>query len=418
MSSHDDQLDDLLEEFDSAEEEEEVGEVRKMTEKMAFLDDDDEMLDASLQSIVNNKTLKWIFVGGKGGVGKTTTSCSVGALLSKTRKSCLIISTDPAHNLSDAFRQKFGPRPVKVNGFSNLYCMEIDPLENKKQMDLALAKQEAASAGQQNGTQSEMMKGMRDFMKDLSGSIPGIDEAMSFAELMKSVDSMDHDVIVFDTAPTGHTLRLLSFPRTLEKTMGKILALKSKFGGLLNMATSMMQAQGMNANGANAMQLVEKLEKTMEIVRRVNNQFKDPKLTTFVCVCIPEFLSLFETERLVQELANFEIDTHCIVVNQVLPIDAGLEVLKARQRMQRKYLEQIYDLYEKFKIVEMPMLREEVRGPAAIKRFASYLLEPYEPSDERCTAAAAVQKLQDLEAFLMESGEGRKLLETYRKRKK
>ena len=373
--------------------------------------------DASLQSIVNNTTLKWIFVGGKGGVGKTTTSCSVGALLSKTRKSVLIISTDPAHNLSDAFRQKFGPRPVKVNGFSNLFCMEIDPLENKKQMDLALAKQEAASGGQ-NGTQSGMMNTMRDLMKDISGSIPGIDEAMSFAELMKSVDSMDHDVIVFDTAPTGHTLRLLSFPRTLEKTMGKLLALKSKFGGLLNMATSMMQAQGMNANASNANQIVEKLEKTMEIVRRVNNQFKDPKLTTFVCVCIPEFLSLFETERLVQELANFEIDTHCIVVNQVLPIDAGLEVLKARQRMQRKYLEQIYDLYEKFKIVEMPMLREEVRGPAAIKRFASYLLEPYEPSEERCTAAAAVQKLQDLEAFLMESTDGRKLLDAFRKSKK
>ena len=356
-------------------------------------------------------------MGGKGGVGKTTTSCSVGALLSKTRKSVLIISTDPAHNLSDAFRQKFGPRPVKVNGFSNLFCMEIDPLENKKQMDLALAKQEAASGGQ-NGTQSGMMNTMRDLMKDISGSIPGIDEAMSFAELMKSVDSMDHDVIVFDTAPTGHTLRLLSFPRTLEKTMGKLLALKSKFGGLLNMATSMMQAQGMNANASNANQIVEKLEKTMEIVRRVNNQFKDPKLTTFVCVCIPEFLSLFETERLVQELANFEIDTHCIVVNQVLPIDAGLEVLKARQRMQRKYLEQIYDLYEKFKIVEMPMLREEVRGPAAIKRFASYLLEPYEPSEERCNAAAAVQKLQDLEAFLMESTDGRKLLDAFRKKNK
>ena len=275
-ASHDDQLDDMLEDFDSAEEE--------MNEKMAFLDDDTlvridfrsrtrdakicknkftkNVQDASLQSIVNNTSLKWIFVGGKGGVGKTTTSCSVGALLTKTRKSVLIISTDPAHNLSDAFRQKFGPRPVKVNGFSNLFCMEIDPLENKKQMDLALAKQESA----QNGTQSGMMNTMRDLMKDISGSIPGIDEAMSFAELMKSVDSMDHDVIVFDTAPTGHTLRLLSFPRTLEKTMGKLLALKSKFGGLLNMATSMMQAQGMNTNASNANQIVEKLEKTMEIV--------------------------------------------------------------------------------------------------------------------------------------------------------
>ena len=89
------------------------------------------------------------------------------------------------------------------------------------------------------------------------------------------------------------------------------------------MATSMMQAQGMNANASNANQIVEKLEKTMEI--DTCEQSVQGSLTTFVCVCIPEFLSLFETERLVQEFANFEIDTHCIVVNQVLPIDAGLE---------------------------------------------------------------------------------------------
>lgn len=426
MSSRDEDLDDFLDAFDPEIEGEDAEEESMTTTSrsssqggtVAVLNDlDEDMLDPSLQSVIHNKTLKWIFVGGKGGVGKTTTSCSVGALLSKTRKSCLIISTDPAHNLSDAFRQKFGPAPVRVNGFDNLYCMEIDPLAQKRAMDLALANQTAASGGQEQ-EMSGMLKGMQSFMKDLSGSIPGIDEAMSFAELMKSVDSMEYDVIVFDTAPTGHTLRLLSFPKTLEKTMGKILALKSKFGGMLNMATQMMAAQGMgNGKGPDAMKIVEKLENTMKVVRRVNSQFKDPTLTTFVCVCIPEFLSLFETERLVQELNNFEIDTHCIVVNQVLPIDAGLDVLKARQRMQRKYLEQIYDLYEKFKIVEMPMLREEVRGPEAIKRFAAYLLEPYEPSDDRCTAAAAVEKLQDLEAFLMKSSEGKKLLAEYRAKK-
>jgi len=371
---------------------------------------DDELLDPTLSSIVHNKTLKWIFVGGKGGVGKTTTSCSVGALLSKTRRSCLIISTDPAHNLSDAFRQKFGPQPVLVKGFSNLYCMEIDPIAQKRAMDAALA----ANATAPGAPKSGMMSGIQDFMSDLSGSIPGIDEAMSFAELMRSVDSMEYDCIVFDTAPTGHTLRLLSFPNTLEKTMAKIIGLKAKFGGMMNMVTQMMGQQG----GPGANQLMEKLEKTMAVVRKVNAQFKNPDLTTFVCVCIPEFLSLYETERLVQELAKFQIDTHCIVVNQVLPIDAGLEVLKARQKMQRKYLEQIYDLYEHFKIVEMPMLKEEVRGPAAIRRFAAYLLEPYEPSGEVCSASQAVEKLQALEAFLSADKVGRQLLETYNKQSK
>ena len=177
-------------------------------------------LHPSLRNIVEQETLNWIFVGGKGGVGKTTTSCCLSVQLAKVRPNVLIVSTDPAHNLSDAFGQKFGREPVKVNGYDNLFCMEVDSSGDQEWE--ALEAQQAASGVDTDGLQS----GVGSIMKDLMTSVPGIDEAMAFAELMKMVQEMNYSTIVFDTAPTGHTLRLLSFPKTMESAIGKLLDLK------------------------------------------------------------------------------------------------------------------------------------------------------------------------------------------------
>lgn len=339
----------------------------------ALINVDDDALEPTLQSILDQKTLRWIFVGGKGGVGKTTTSCSLAIQLAKVRRSVLLISTDPAHNLSDAFSQKFGKEARLIDGFTNLSAMEIDP--NGSIQDLLAGQGEEAD-------QAGGLGGMGGMMQDLAFAIPGIDEAMSFAEVLKQVKSLSYETIIFDTAPTGHTLRFLQFPSVLEKALAKISQLSSQYGPLLN---GFLGAQGGGGgalpNGQNLGEMMEKLESLRATISEVNAQFKDENLTTFVCVCIPEFLSLYETERMIQELATYGIDTHSIVVNQLLfpRAGSGCDQCNARRKMQKKYLDQIEELYDEFNVVKMPLLVEEVRGKEKLEKFSEMLVKPYVP---------------------------------------
>lgn len=210
----------------------------------------------------------------------------------------------------------------------------------------------------------------------ISTQIPGVDEAMSFAEVLKQVKSLSYETIIFDTAPTGHTLRFLQFPTVLEKALAKVSQLSSQFGPMLN---TIIGARGGGANnllpgGQSLDEILLKLESLRETIGEVNSQFKDPEMTTFVCVCIPEFLSLYETERMIQELAGYGIDTHAIVVNQLLfPKRTNeCEQCNARRRMQKKYLEQIEELYDEFNVVKMPLLVEEVRGKDRLERYVTF----------------------------------------------
>lgn len=204
---------------------------------------------------------------------------------------------------------------------------------------------------------------------------------MSFAEVLKQVKSLSYETIIFDTAPTGHTLRFLQFPSVLEKALAKISQLGSQYGPLMN---SFLGAGGQLPNGQSLPDMIEKLESLRETISEVNTQFKDAELTTFVCVCIAEFLSLYETERMIQELANYGIDTHSIVVNQLLfPKKASdCDQCNARHKMQSKYLDQYEELYaEDFNVVRMPLLVDEVRGKDRLEKFSEMLVKPYVPSE-------------------------------------
>ncbi|KEG13173.1 anion-transporting ATPase-like [Trypanosoma grayi] len=347
-------------------------------------------LEPSLKGLLQSK-LQWIFVGGKGGVGKTTTSCSLATLFASTPvhdvqtnttrpRRVLLISTDPAHNLSDAFNQKFGKIPTPVHGMeATLAAMEIDPASfTLGELDSFLGG-DAAGAGQAacGDNTASPITALGKILKEAAGTLPGIDELTVFAEILRGVQQLPYDVVIFDTAPTGHTLRLLALPHTLNSTMDKLTAVEG-LAPLIQTAAGFLSSSGTVADVSG---MKSAFAQWRENVQEVQRQFTDAEKTAFLCVCIPEFLSVYETERLVQELMKYDISCDSIVVNQLVlkpSSEPPCRMCGARQKIQAKYLAQIDALYEDFHVVKMPLLSDEVRGIIALQRFARFLLEPYD----------------------------------------
>ena len=346
-------------------------------------EDEDLLLEPTLEWIEHSEKLHWIFVGGKGGVGKTTVSCSLSIQLAKRRpeKRILLISTDPAHNVSDALSIKVGKEPTPVPGVPNLQAMEIDSKATAKTLmgtdddDNSSSNNSSSAANPLAGTPfGQIINQIMPDLKDATSSMPGIDEAMSFAEIMRNVDSMQFDIVLFDTAPTGHTLRLLAMPESVQKLLSKVMSMKS----LIMPALSAIM--GPAANGGNGFaEQEEKMQKGLRVINNIVEQFKDPDVTTFIPVMIPEFLSLYETERLIQDLHKFNMDVSTIVINQIVPAACAKEcsMCCARAKIQSKYIDQAFELYEEdYHIVRLPLGDHEVRGVKLLEQFGADLFKP------------------------------------------
>ena len=305
--------------------------------------------EETLQNILDQETLKWIFVGGKGGVGKTTVSSSLAVLLAKRGKKILIISTDPAHNLSDAFNQKIGKQPTQIKGFDNLFGLELDPEKDMNDIDKLNEILHVQEKSKVEG-----------FLQNMESTFPGIDEANNLKYMASLLDNKDYDLVIFDTAPTGHTLKLLEMPMIIGKSMEKILELKLQFSPVIDSMGGVL--------GSDFDQKLNKFFNNMnnlkDFMQKVSDRFKDAERTTFIAVCIPEFLSVYETERLVEILFKENIEIRNVVVNQVLMCEDPnkCKMCKSRIKMQKKYLEKIEEMFEDFHIIKVPLQKNEIRG--------------------------------------------------------
>lgn len=295
----------------------------------------------------NKKNTTFIFIGGKGGVGKTTVSAATALWCARMNKKTLIISTDPAHSLGDSFDRLI--KHVATPITQNLEAIEIDP-------DKAMEEYQDKMNQQQK--YNDMMSMFSDQL-DIMSSSPGIDEVASFEKFMEYMNSDEYDVVIFDTAPTGHTLRLLSFPEMMDSWMGKLIKTKTQLGQMASKLKNIMPFMGSDDENAQEM---EELNRMKEEILKARAVLTDPNRTSFKTVLIPEEMSIIESSRAMDTLHKCNMSTDGVIVNKIQPDNNHCEFCKARREIQEKRLETIKEVFGGQIIAEIPLQAHEVRG--------------------------------------------------------
>jgi len=310
----------------------------------------------------NKGKTTFVFIGGKGGVGKTTVSAATALWFAKQGKKTLVISTDPAHSLSDSFERNIGHNPTPIA--ENLEAVEIDPEVAMKDYQAKIQEQQAMNPGMDMGLLQDQM--------DMASMAPGIDETAAFDKFLQYMTTDEYDILVFDTAPTGHALRLLSFPEMMDSWVGKMIKIRRQVGSMANAFKNIMPFMGDEEEEDRAL---EDMEETKKKIRGARCVLADPERTSFKMVIIPEEMSIYESERAMKALTNYNMVVDGVIVNQIQPEEADCEFCAARRKIQEERLKTIHEKFGKQLIAEIPLQAEEVKGIEKLKKIGEVLYE-------------------------------------------
>lgn len=299
---------------------------------------------------------KVIFVGGKGGVGKSTSASAIAMAVSQMGKQVLLVSTDPAHNLSDLFHTKLKGEPTKVS--DGLFVMEINA---EKESEAYINKVKKNLEGQVRATMIEEVHRQIDLAK----TSPGADEAALFDRITSLVlEELERfDLIVFDTAPTGHTLRLVTLPEVMGVWMDGMLDRRRQ--------TNEHYTQLLNDGEPVEDPIYQTLQERREKFRLVRDILLNPEMTGFLFVLNPERLPIQEAKRGVDTLKKHDIPVLGIIVNKVLPDEVDGTFFQKRKDQQIKYLQEIDHLFQKTPQMRMELLEEDISTMTHLETVAS-----------------------------------------------
>ena len=298
--------------------------------------------------------MRIIIYTGKGGVGKTSVAAATAVKLAEQGYRTLILSTDAAHSLSDSFQVALGSEPVRIS--ERLWGVEVDSLRETE-------KHWGAVRNWLSGLMS--WANLNDITTEEMLVFPGMEELFSLLEIRRHATSGDYDAIIVDCAPTGETLRLLSYPNLLRWWLEKVFPYERRLLKVVRPVAKVV-AGGLELPGDNVLDSLASLVRQLEKLQKI---IIDPAMTSVRVVVNPEKMVIAEARRAFTYLNLYGFNTDAIIVNRVLPAEAGTGYWSTWRDIHLKYEEEIRNSFSPLPILRIPMMESEVYGLPMLKRI-------------------------------------------------
>lgn len=305
---------------------------------------------------LKEKTLKLILFGGKGGVGKTTCASSTAFYLAENFKT-LLVSTDPAHSLSDILDQKMGDEIKGLPEIPNLNVLELDADKAFSRFKKEYGHEMKHLLGTSTNLDEEDVENIFEL------PVPGIDEVMGFKSIIDLIERSTHEKYIVDTAPTGHALRLLTLPGLLDEWIKVMAQMRWKYRYVVE------RFSGRPAHDEGD-DLLLTLKKS---VKKMKNLLQDHNKCEFIIVTIPTEMAILETVRLLEKLRNYGIKVEQLVINNAIKFNPDCRFCQEKSEEEQRYINQVREKFSDLKITIMPLESREIKGIERIKRFKNLL---------------------------------------------
>jgi arsenite-transporting ATPase len=302
-----------------------------------------------------------LFLGGKGGVGKTTCAAALALAARRAGKKVLLVSADPAHSTSDILETPLGSSEREI--LPGLTGIELDAArETRRYLDDAKTRMADVFRP------SVMREAARQI--ELTALMPGVADVAVFDRMTDLIVSRagTYDLVVFDTAPTGHALRLLRLPELMSSWVDALVRRRREA------VEGQTLASGATTRMAGADPVLKILEARMSRLRAVHAELTRGDRVAFVLVLVPERLPIEESVRAASELSEAGMSLGAVIVNRVLPDHVPGDYFRARKAQERIHLDEIERRLPPVLRVTVPQLEADVHGLASLERVGACLL--------------------------------------------